>query len=253
MGEGSSSRARCRGQHDATSLAEHACAPLHCRRCSMGSCFRFITTAFLAALPVAASAQTASVLPRSWALAQLGDAIGEPPRPAEPDFSKTIEARKSYWIPAAEIFAFDVTSRTIRRNLRSSWVVDRDPFTVNQLGHPYQGSMYHGFARASGLNYWEGLGYTFLGSAFWEVFGETTTPSRPKRVCSRPTKRTMSTPSAGAITSSIPDATTSPWAPSGQAAGESDKVVTWFGSLTTRAQRCRWPARSRGSSAWCRH
>ncbi len=165
----------------------------------MGSCFRFITTAFLAALPVAASAQTASVLPRSWALAQLGDAIGEPPRPAEPDFSKTIEARKSYAIPAAEIFAFDfllnrfdkayfgccefdVTSRTIRRNLRSSWVVDRDPFTVNQLGHPYQGSMYHGFARASGLNYWEGLGYTFLGSAFWEVFGETTTPSRNDQV-----------------------------------------------------------------------
>ena len=120
----------------------------------MGSCFRFIASAVLAASPVAASAQTASVLPRSWALAQLGDAIGEPPRPAEPDFSKTIEARKSYWIPAAEIFAFDfllnrfdqayygccefdVTSRTIRRNLRSSWVVDRDPFTFTRAGDPW--------------------------------------------------------------------------------------------------------------------
>ena len=28
--------------------------------------------------------------------------------------------------------------------------VDRDPFEINQLGHPYQGSMYHGFARSAG-------------------------------------------------------------------------------------------------------
>ncbi|HXF80906.1 MAG TPA: DUF3943 domain-containing protein, partial [Usitatibacter sp.] len=73
---------------------------------------------------------------------------------------------KSYAIPAAEIAGFDFlvnqfdrhflpccdfesNIHTIRGNLRSSWVVDRDPFLVNQLGHPYQGSMYHGFARAS--------------------------------------------------------------------------------------------------------
>ena len=102
--------------------------------------------------------------------------------------------KRSHFIPAAEIVVFDallnrwdkqhfgccdfnVSTETVRRNLRSSWVVDRDPFLVNQLGHPYQGSMYHGFARASGLGYWESLGYTFLGSAFWEIFGETTTPS----------------------------------------------------------------------------
>src|SRR5687768_6607083 len=88
-----------------------------------------------------------------------------PPRTPFPDFSDEIRASRSYWIPAAEIVAFDfllnrfdqayfgccdfdVTARSIRRNLRSSWVVDRDPFLVNQLGHPYQGSMYHGFARA---------------------------------------------------------------------------------------------------------
>ena len=102
-------------------------------------------------------------------------------------------------LPAAEILAFDfllnrvdnayfgccdyrVTSRTIRDHLRSSWVVDRDPFLVNQLGHPYQGSMYMGFARASGLGFWQGLGYTFLGSAFWEIAGETTTPSRNDQI-----------------------------------------------------------------------
>jgi hypothetical protein len=109
------------------------------------------------------------------------------------------EASKSYVIPAVEIIAFDallnrfdkeyfgccdfnVTSRTVRRNLRSSWVVDRDPFLVNQVGHPYQGAMYHNFARSAGLNYWEGLAYTFLASAMWEIAGETTPPSRNDQV-----------------------------------------------------------------------
>jgi hypothetical protein len=109
------------------------------------------------------------------------------------------ESRKSYLIPALEIIAFDtalnrfdkayfgccdfdVTMSTVRRNLRSSWVVDRDPFLVNQLGHPYQGSIYHGLARSAGLNYWEGLGYTFLASAMWEIAGETTLPSRNDQI-----------------------------------------------------------------------
>ena len=121
------------------------------------------------------------------------------PRPPRPDFTEAIEANKSYAIPAAEIVGFDFllnqfdrryfgccdfdsNIHTIRRNLRSGWVVDRDPFLVNQFGHPYQGSMYHGFARASGLGYWESLGYTFIGSAFWEIAGETTPPSRNDQV-----------------------------------------------------------------------
>ena len=122
------------------------------------------------------------------------------PGPAPPsigdsksDFLVDIEARKSYWIPAGEILGFDFllsgvnrlsigdeyksNLSSIRHNLRSSWRVDRDPFTTNQLGHPYQGSMYHGFARSAGLNYWESLGYTVVGSAFWEIAGETTPPS----------------------------------------------------------------------------
>ncbi|MGH7871364.1 MAG: DUF3943 domain-containing protein [Candidatus Binatia bacterium] len=93
--------------------------------------------------------------------------------------------QKSYLIPALEIVGFDVLLNlfdrayygccdfdsdfsSISRNLRRGWKVDSDEFTVNQLGHPYQGSMYHGFARASGLNYWQGLAYTLVGSLFWE-------------------------------------------------------------------------------------
>jgi hypothetical protein len=110
-------------------------------------------------------------------------------------------AGKSYLIPALEIIGFDfllnrvnqqiysgndydVTSSTIRRNLRHSWVTDNDPFKVNQLGHPYQGSMYHGFARSAGLSYWESLGYTFGGSLMWEIAGETTLPSKNDQVAS---------------------------------------------------------------------
>ena len=107
-------------------------------------------------------------------------------------------ADKSYLIPIAEILGFDFllnqfnrhfisddyksTLPTIRHNLRSSWEVDHDPFTVNQIGHPYQGSMYHGFARSAGLDYWESLGYTVAGSALWEVAGENTPPSRNDQI-----------------------------------------------------------------------
>jgi Domain of unknown function (DUF3943) len=121
---------------------------------------------------------------------------------AEPDASVETEARKSYDIPALEIVGFDfllnrynrffgrdrgiynVTSSSIRTNLRSSWNTDSDTFKINQLGHPYQGSMYHGFARSAGLSYWESLGYAFAGSAAWEIAGETTRPSRNDQIAS---------------------------------------------------------------------
>ena len=153
-----------------------------------------------ALLAVATASGAAEIpLPRSWAMLAVDDAIPAP-RPEQPDMARAIEASRSYAIPAAEIVGFDLllnqfdrhaigepyhtSLASIRRNLHSSWVVDQDPFVVNQLGHPYQGSMYHGFARASGLGYWEAAGYTFLGSAFWEVAGETSPPSRNDQVAS---------------------------------------------------------------------
>jgi hypothetical protein len=109
------------------------------------------------------------------------------------------EESKDYLLPALEIVGFDTLLNlfdrahygccdydtnlsTIRRNLRSHWGVDSDSFTINQIGHPYQGSMYHGFARASGLGYWEASAYTFLGSAMWEIAGERTPPSRNDQI-----------------------------------------------------------------------
>jgi hypothetical protein len=116
------------------------------------------------------------------------------------DPARDVDANKSYAIPALEILGFqfllnrydnafqgneyNVTLDSIRRNLHHDWVADNDPFKVNQFLHPYQGSIYHGFARSAGLNYWESLGYTFVGAAGWEIYGETTPPSRNDLIAS---------------------------------------------------------------------
>ena len=62
---------------------------------------------------------------------------------------------------------YKVTPVSIRRNLRGPWVIDDDPFEINQFLHPYQGAMYHGIARSNGLSYWPSAAYTFAGSALW--------------------------------------------------------------------------------------
>jgi hypothetical protein len=139
-------------------------------------------------------------LPAIWA--QAGTPLTQAADPAAPQLPGEAGSRatpqKNYLLPAVEILGFsfllnqynrhfsddDYKSNisTIRHNLHSSWVVDSDPFRTNQLGHPYLGSMYHGFARSAGLDYWEALGYTFAGSALWEIAGERTPPSRNDQI-----------------------------------------------------------------------
>lgn len=115
-------------------------------------------------------------------------------------------AGKSYLIPALEIPVFimtlngynrivrhneeengkkvySVTPSTIKDNL-ANWGFDQDNFKINQLLHPYQGSVYYGLARSSGLSYWESSFYTFMGSFLWEVAGETTHPSYNDQIAS---------------------------------------------------------------------
>lgn len=77
-----------------------------------------------------------------------------------------------------------VSFGSIKRNVTSTWVQDHDPFVINQLLHPFQGAMYHGMARSSGLNYWQAAAYTFAGSALWEIAGERTPPSRNDQIAS---------------------------------------------------------------------
>ena len=131
-------------------------------------------------------------------------------RPSEPKpvLSWETEAGKCYLIPALEIPGFILALNAVDRLVYSNqvedgkkvysanvstfwdhvsqgrWRYDNDSFHVNQFGHPYQGSIYHGFARSAGLNFWESLGYTFLGSFLWETAGETTKPSINDQVAS---------------------------------------------------------------------
>ena len=149
-----------------------------------------------AALKAAPVAQDVATTPATVSAARTDDEADDQ---AERRAGLAFGAQKSYAIPAAELLGFafllnevnrhtysgtdyDSNLATIRHNLHSSWVVDHDPFTVNQLGHPYQGSMYHAFARSAGLDYWESLGYAFAGSALWEIAGERTTPSRNDQI-----------------------------------------------------------------------
>ncbi len=108
---------------------------------------------------------------------------------------------KSYWVPAAEIAGFEFALNrfnhyavdaqvytspwsNLRDNLHRKWVVDNDAFATNQFLHPYQGSIYHGFARSAGLGFWQSLGYTTAGSLLWEEAGENTRPSINDQVAS---------------------------------------------------------------------
>jgi hypothetical protein len=141
----------------------------------------------------AAADEPAPDLPAAWRAAANDSALRALQVQA-PDAATEIRENNSYIIPAAELVGFNVllnlanrhttgneyvtNASTIRRNLRRSWIVDSDPFKTNQLAHPYQGSMYLGFARSAGIDYWESLGYTFAGSAMWEIAGESVPPSR---------------------------------------------------------------------------
>jgi hypothetical protein len=100
---------------------------------------------------------------------------------------------KSWWIPAADILGFQIALNlvdrnlydhdynvdfdSIRHNFKHDWVYDDDPFSVNQFLHPYQGSVYFTAARSAGLDFWPSSLYATVGSAVWEVAGETTSPS----------------------------------------------------------------------------
>jgi hypothetical protein len=66
-----------------------------------------------------------------------------------------------------------VTPKTWWANMEQGWVWDLDDFTVNQIGHPYQGNNYFNTGRANGLSFYESAAVTAFGSSTWEYFGET--------------------------------------------------------------------------------
>ena len=57
-----------------------------------------------------------------------------------------------------------IDTNVMWHNITHPWVWDQDEYNINQIGHPYQGSMYHQGARSNGLNYYESLAVTAFGS-----------------------------------------------------------------------------------------
>jgi hypothetical protein len=157
--------------------------------------------ATLAAL-LAAAATHASDLGSDAAPLNLQPAAApfDSPNPS-PDLAWGKGKSRSFWIPAADIPAFQLLLNrfdhyvedsasypspitNFRTNLHRSWVIDNDKFATNQFLHPYQGSVYQGFARSAGLDFWQASAYTFAGSLLWEEAGENTAPSFNDQVAS---------------------------------------------------------------------
>lgn len=66
---------------------------------------------------------------------------------------------------------------SIRNNFTSPWEWDYDRFSINQIGHPYQGGLYYSAARSFGHGFWKSTAYTAAGSLQWEYFMEREAPS----------------------------------------------------------------------------
>jgi len=131
--------------------------------------------------PLIARADVAAIAAATVFVA-LAPAIGSAEAPKGYVLDWDSGTGKSYVIPAAEVVGFigalnafnrlfvdsdtyGTDGHSIWENLRIAPQYDADPFSINQLGHPYQGSYYYGFARSAGLNYWESLGYTLAAAS----------------------------------------------------------------------------------------
>jgi hypothetical protein len=117
------------------------------------------------------------------------------PVPGDGSLNWTTGAGRSYLIPAIEVPGFlaalsivdritiphDVYDSTLKSTWgfvhEQHWVFDTDPFSMNQLGHPYQGATMFAFARSAGVPFWQSLAYNTTGSFIWKMAGETDLPS----------------------------------------------------------------------------
>ncbi len=65
-----------------------------------------------------------------------------------------------------------ISPATVGQNFRTGFVWDNDPFYVNLLLHPYQGSIHFTTARHFGLSFWQSIPYAVGGSLMWEFVHE---------------------------------------------------------------------------------
>lgn len=71
-----------------------------------------------------------------------------------------------------------ITWKTTKHNIKpANWDFDNDPFTTNQFGHPYHGSLFFNSFRSNGYNFYQSAAATAVGSYLWETFAETQAPA----------------------------------------------------------------------------
>lgn len=111
-----------------------------------------------------------------------------------PEIVNINKTKKSYIRPALENVCFitslwsydrfiqnkswaDIGINSVIANFKNGPEWDQSPFSMNQFGHPYSGSIYFTAARSNNLSFLESSAYTFGGSFIWEFFMETYRPS----------------------------------------------------------------------------
>lgn len=71
-----------------------------------------------------------------------------------------------------------LTWQSTRYNLSlNHWAWDNDPFTTNEFGHPFHGSLFYNAFRSNGYGFWESVPAAFAGSYLWETFAENQPPA----------------------------------------------------------------------------
>ena len=139
---------------------------------------RLATAVFLAVLPV--------VLAHAGASERGGRVTANVPAtsPEEPDLLAPLLEGMGFNVGlwgynryVADYGFARISPSTMARNLRGGWEWDADQFSINQFGHPYQGSFHHASARAHGHGFYAAAGYTMLGSLQWEYLMENEKPS----------------------------------------------------------------------------
>ncbi|MDA3837652.1 MAG: DUF3943 domain-containing protein [Candidatus Delongbacteria bacterium] len=70
-----------------------------------------------------------------------------------------------------------ISFESIENNVCNPWVWDDDGFTVNQIGHPLQGSLYYSLARNKDHSYFGSIPFVAIGSIHWEYIMETERPA----------------------------------------------------------------------------
>ena len=66
-----------------------------------------------------------------------------------------------------------VNPKTWHDNIFGAWIWDDNSFVVNQIGHPYQGSLYYSGFRNNGYGFWTSSAAALGGSFLWECCFET--------------------------------------------------------------------------------